>query len=65
MHNIFTSEEYAGTHFIYDFCNGSGTAAVVEYQQQYSIFIIANCKTFEDVCRILKGNAVKPRHKCM
>jgi hypothetical protein len=55
MHNTFTGEEYAGTHFIYGFCNGNDTAAVVEYQQQYSIFRIANCKTFEDVHRIWKA----------
>jgi hypothetical protein len=29
MTNIFTSVEYADTHFVYGFCNGSGRAAVV------------------------------------
>jgi hypothetical protein len=30
MPNTFTNEEHANMHFVYDFCNGNGRAAVVE-----------------------------------
>jgi hypothetical protein len=36
MH-IFTNAEYADMLYIYGFCNGSATAAVEEYRQQFPI----------------------------
>jgi hypothetical protein len=52
MPNIFTNEDYAT---IYDFCNGYGRAAVLEYWKYYS-----HHKTFETIHRILRKTGSFP-----
>jgi hypothetical protein len=51
---MFTNKEYANMHSVHDFCNGNGNAAVVEYQQRYSLHRIPHCKTSENVYRTMR-----------
>jgi hypothetical protein len=60
---MFTSEEYAGTHFV----SAMEMARLLLWNTSNSILFaeFQICKTFEDVHGILKGSAVKPRYKYM
>jgi hypothetical protein len=61
MPNTFTSEEHADMHFVYGFCSGNDTAAVVEYWQQYPLRRVPYCKTFENVYRTLRETGSFPQ----
>ena len=50
-----STNEHANMHFVHDFCNGNGRAAVVEEWKHYPQW-----ETFESVYRILMENGSFP-----
>jgi hypothetical protein len=59
--NTFTNEGHTDMHFMYNFYNGNGRAAVVEYQQRYPLCRIPHCKTFENVRTALRETTSFPQ----
>jgi hypothetical protein len=52
--NTVANQSYADMHFVYDFCRGNGTTAVVEYRQRFHLCKIPHRKLFEIVHRTLR-----------
>jgi hypothetical protein len=57
---IFTNAKYVDILYVYGFCDGSATAAVEEYYQQFPIRIILNCRVFSKVFNTLRERGTLP-----
>jgi hypothetical protein len=60
MPHIFTNAEYADVLYIYDFCDGSSTAAVEEYCQRFPVCRIPVHRVFSKVFSTLSEHGTLP-----
>ena len=60
MPHIFTNAEYADMLYVYDFCDGSATAAVEEYHRRFPMRRIPDLRVFSKVFNTLRECGTLP-----